>query len=60
MDTNTTPKAYAICHLTEVDFGPEIIEYLEKIDATLAPSAAASSCTAATSRSPRASWPATS
>ncbi len=37
MNTNTTPKAYAICHLTEVDFGPEIIEYLERIDATLAP-----------------------
>ena len=37
MTTHTTPKAYAICHLTDVDFGPEIIEYLETIDATLAP-----------------------
>src|SRR5687768_15222587 len=37
MNSSTTPKAYAICHLTDVDFGPEIIEYLERIDATLAP-----------------------
>jgi uncharacterized protein (DUF1330 family) len=37
MDTSTTPKAYALCHLTDVDFGAEIIEYLQKIDATLAP-----------------------
>ncbi len=36
MDT-PNKKAYAICHLTDVDFGAEIIEYLEKIDATLAP-----------------------
>jgi len=35
--TTSTKKAYAICHLTDVDFGPEIIEYLEKIDATLPP-----------------------
>ncbi len=34
---DTTKKAYAICHLTDLDFGAEIIEYLEKIDATLAP-----------------------
>jgi uncharacterized protein (DUF1330 family) len=37
MNTPTAPKAYAFCHLTEVDFGAEIIEYLERIDATLAP-----------------------
>ncbi len=29
--------AYAIAYLREVDFGPAIIEHLEKIDATLAP-----------------------
>ena len=37
MNTSTTKKAYAICHLADVDFGSEIIEYLQKIDATLAP-----------------------
>lgn len=30
-------KAYAIAYLNDVDFGEAIIEYLEKIDATLAP-----------------------
>ena len=29
--------AYAIAHLVEVDFGPEIVAYIQKIDATLAP-----------------------
>ncbi|GAA1966487.1 DUF1330 domain-containing protein [Kitasatospora viridis] len=29
--------AYAIGNLHSVDFGPQIIEYLERIDATLAP-----------------------
>jgi uncharacterized protein (DUF1330 family) len=29
--------AYAIAHLRAVDVGPEIVEYLERIDATLAP-----------------------
>jgi uncharacterized protein (DUF1330 family) len=29
-------KAYAIAYLRDIDFGAEIIEYLEKIDATLA------------------------
>ena len=33
----TTTKAYALCYLREVDLGPEIVEYIEKIDATLAP-----------------------
>lgn len=28
---------YAIGHLHHVDMGPDIVEYLEKIDATLAP-----------------------
>jgi uncharacterized protein (DUF1330 family) len=32
----TTP-AYAIAYLRDVDLGPEIVEYIEKIDATLAP-----------------------
>lgn len=30
-------KAYAIAHLTEVTMGPAIVEYLERIDETLAP-----------------------
>lgn len=30
-------KAYAIAYLRDVDFGAEIIEYLERIDETLAP-----------------------
>lgn len=30
-------KAYAIAYLNDVDFGEAIIEYIEKIDATLAP-----------------------
>lgn len=34
---STTKPAYAIAHLREVDLGPEIIEYLERIDATLEP-----------------------
>ena len=29
--------AYAIAYIRDLDFGPEIIEYIEKIDATLAP-----------------------
>ena len=29
--------AYAICNLTETRFGPEIADYLRRIDATLAP-----------------------
>lgn len=29
--------AYAIAHLTDVTMGPEIVTYLERIDATLAP-----------------------
>ena len=29
--------AYAIAHLRQVDFGPAIIEYLRRIDATLEP-----------------------
>lgn len=33
----STTQAYAIAYLRELDFGPEIIEYLERIDDTLAP-----------------------
>lgn len=29
--------AYAIAHLRSVDFGPDIVEYLQRIDATLEP-----------------------
>lgn len=29
--------AYAIAHLRDVEVGPEIVEYLERIDATLTP-----------------------
>ncbi len=35
--TPTSTRAYAIAYLREVDFGPEIAEYLERIDETLAP-----------------------
>jgi uncharacterized protein (DUF1330 family) len=28
--------AYAICHLWQIEMGPEIVSYLENIDATLA------------------------
>ncbi len=35
--TTTSPKAYAIAYLREIDFGVEIAEYLERIDETLAP-----------------------
>jgi uncharacterized protein (DUF1330 family) len=30
-------KAYAVAHLRDVSMGPEIVAYLERIDATLAP-----------------------
>lgn len=30
-------SAYAIGHLEQIDMGPDIIHYLQKIDATLAP-----------------------
>ena len=30
-------SAYAVAHLRKVDLGPEIVAYLEQIDATLAP-----------------------
>lgn len=33
----TTTKAYALAYLREVDLGPEIVEYIERIDATLEP-----------------------
>ncbi len=32
-----TPRAYAIAYIRDLDFGPEIVEYLERIDLTLAP-----------------------
>lgn len=34
---------YAIGHLREIEMGPDIVAYLEGIDATLAPLTAASS-----------------
>lgn len=37
MNSTTTVPAYAIAYLREVDFGDAIIEYLQRIDATLAP-----------------------
>ena len=37
MNDQTTTRAYAIAYLREVDLGAEILEYIEKIDATLAP-----------------------
>lgn len=30
-------KAYAIAHVRAVEFGPDIVEYLQRIDATLEP-----------------------
>lgn len=30
-------KAYAVAHLRQVDFGEQIVDYLKRIDATLAP-----------------------
>ena len=32
-----TVPAYAIAYIRDLDLGPEIVEYIEKIDATLAP-----------------------
>jgi uncharacterized protein (DUF1330 family) len=37
MNTSTTQKAYAIAYLRDIDFGEAIIDYLQRIDATLAP-----------------------
>ncbi len=49
--------AYAIAHLRHVSVGPEIVEYLERINSTLEPSAAGSSSMAASSTSWRATGP---
>ncbi|HWJ67060.1 MAG TPA: DUF1330 domain-containing protein [Nocardioides sp.] len=35
--TGTRPKAYAIAYLREVDLGDAIVEYIQRIDETLAP-----------------------
>ncbi len=35
--TGTSPKAYAIAYLREVDLGDAIVEYIQRIDETLAP-----------------------
>ncbi|MDP3890765.1 DUF1330 domain-containing protein [Nocardioides sp.] len=32
----TTPQAYAVAYLREVDLGPQIIDYINRIDETLA------------------------
>ena len=37
MAEHETSKAYAVAILHEVELGPEIVTYLERIDATLAP-----------------------
>ncbi len=38
MDTNTTTrKAYAIAYLRDIDFGEAIVDYIQRIDETLAP-----------------------
>jgi uncharacterized protein (DUF1330 family) len=37
MSSSVNPRAYAIAYLREVDLGDAIVEYIEKIDATLAP-----------------------
>ncbi len=36
MTTTNTP-AYAVAYLRDIDFGPAIVSYLERIDATLDP-----------------------
>src|SRR5262249_18969665 len=33
----TNMETYGIAHMRKVDMGPDIVEYLERIDATLAP-----------------------
>lgn len=33
----TAPRAYVIGHLKDVELGPEIAEYIERIEATMAP-----------------------
>lgn len=35
--TDQPVPAYAVAHLKSVQMGPEIVEYLQRIDATLAP-----------------------
>jgi hypothetical protein len=47
--------AYAVGYLRDVVLGDDIIRYMREIDATLNPSAASSSCTAAISRQLKAS-----
>ena len=37
MNDRIPTKAYAIAYLREVDLGPAIVEYIERIDETLAP-----------------------
>jgi uncharacterized protein (DUF1330 family) len=37
MNTETTVPVYALAYLREVDFGEDIVEYLQRIDETLAP-----------------------
>ncbi len=37
MTADSTTKGYAIAYLREVDLGPEIAEYIQRIDETLAP-----------------------
>jgi uncharacterized protein (DUF1330 family) len=34
---NVAPSAYAIAHLEDIRFGPDLITYLERIDDTLKP-----------------------
>ncbi len=52
--------AYAVAHLRSVDMNAEVVDYLRRIDATLDPFGAGSSCTACARRCGRASGPATS
>ncbi|WP_141015246.1 DUF1330 domain-containing protein [Nocardioides sambongensis] len=35
--TESPAKAYAVAYLREVDLGPAIVDYIERIDATMAP-----------------------
>lgn len=34
---NVAPPAYAVAYLDDIQFGPDLITYLQRIDATLEP-----------------------
>ena len=52
--------AYAVAHLRSVDQNTEIVEYLQRIDATLDPFAGLSSCTGCCPRCSKGTGPGSS